>query len=245
MKQARRIQHAIVSGFVQVVVEDRFLPAFWAHPQLSATFPGLILIHDAYGLTSHMRACVRRLAEVGFYVIAPDLYDGAQATSADQAATLAAGLGATGIPRVSAALRALRTHNHCNGKVGVVGWQMGGELTFQIMMMTTNIRAAVIFYARPDDYLPMLAVEEAPMLCIYGDSDPQIPKAMLDRVEAALTKSPGKGQVVVYPNTESGFFNNLLPAYNSEHAADALDKLIVFLSDHLDVPRNRPSQAHV
>jgi carboxymethylenebutenolidase len=237
MHETRHVQHPITSGYISIIAENHQLPAFWAHPQMGAEFPALVLIHESWGLTAHIRGCVRRLAETGFYVIAPDLYDGQVATTPEQAAALATQLGEAGVARVAAALSVLEHHNHSNGKVGVVGWQMGGEIALHMTIYRPDIKAAVIFYARPDHYLTMMPAEETPMLCFYGDSDPNISVDMLEHMRGMLASSPGKGQLVVYPQTATGFFNETLPEYNATYAGDAWNRMVEFLVERLEPPR--------
>ena len=150
MFQSRHVQHRITSGYINVVAEGHYLPAFWAHPEIGGRFPGIVLIHEWWGLTAHVRTLVRRFAEVGFYVIAPDLYDGKAAATPEEAFALSQALGEAGPARVNAAISALETHNRFNGKMAVVGFQMGGELAYHAAMHRADLRAAVVFYGKPD-----------------------------------------------------------------------------------------------
>src|SRR4051794_7234846 len=214
MFHSRLVQHRITSGFINIVADNHYIPAFWAHPEIGGTFPGLVLIHEWWGLTPHIRPQVRRFAELGFYVVAPDLFNGKTASNADEALALRQELGEAGPPRVSAALRALETHHRVNGKLGVVGWQLGGELALHAAMHRTDLRAVVAFYARPDDYLLLMNADETPLLIFYGDHDDTCAPEMLERVRNALGLSPAKGEVVVYPGATTGFFNDDLPTFN-------------------------------
>ena len=74
MFEASHLQYNIVSGYIQIVSDGHHLPAFWAHPEMGGPFPGLVMLHDRWGLTAHIRAQARRFAEQGYYVIAPDLF---------------------------------------------------------------------------------------------------------------------------------------------------------------------------
>ncbi len=239
MFETRRVQHRTTSGFISIVADSHYLPAFWAHPDIGGPFPGLVLIHEWWGLTAHMRTQVRRFAEQGFYVIAPDLFDGRIARTADEGLALQQQLGEAGPPRVSAALRALETHNRFNGKIGVVGWQMGGELAYHAAMHRTDLHAVVVFYAKPDDYLTMMIADETPILAFYGDPDTTATPEMIERVRDLLARSPGKGQMIVYPGASTGFFNDELPTYHPQAAADAWQKMLDFLSEHLETRRNQ------
>src|SRR5712691_8241563 len=221
MFSTRLVQHRITSGYINVVAADHYLPAFWAHPEIGAAFPGLVLIHEWWGLTAQIRTQVRRLAELGFYVIAPDLFNGQTAHTADQALALQKEWGEAGPPKVSASLRALETHHRCNGMLGVVGWQFGGDLAYHAAMHHTNLKGVVVFYGKPDDYLILMPANETPILAFYGEKDQTASPDMIERVRKALEQSPGKGEVVVYPGATTGFFNDELPTYNAEASAKA------------------------
>jgi carboxymethylenebutenolidase len=242
MYETRRVQHRIISGFISIVAANHSLPAFWAHPEIGGPFPGLVLIHEWWGLTAHIRTQVRRFAELGYYVVAPDLFDGQTATTADQGLTLQQKLGEAGPPRIGAALRALETHHRCNGQMGVVGWQLGGDLALYAAMHRTDLKAVVAFYARPDDYLVLMVADETPILALYGEHDTTITPDTLERTRQALAKSPGKGEVIVYPGATTGFFNEELPTYNPQAAAGAWQKMLQFLDEHLDRTASRDSR---
>ena len=131
MFEASHLQYSIVSGFIQIVSDGHHLPAFWAHPELGGPFPGLVMLHDHWGLTSHIRTQARRFAEQGYYVIAPDLFNRQMATSPEEAQALIDQVGEVALSHVKAAISALLTHHRCNSKIGLIGWGMGGErLTF-------------------------------------------------------------------------------------------------------------------
>jgi dienelactone hydrolase len=125
---AHFVQHRINSGYIQIMDGERSLPAFWAHPQIGGTFPGLVLIHGERGLNNQIRMRVRRFAELGYYVIAPELFGATFGTNDVQICRAALRKG--GESPVLAALQVLRTHNRLNGKLGVVGWSGGGEIAF-------------------------------------------------------------------------------------------------------------------
>src|SRR5258708_31331178 len=115
-ESSRLVQHQITSGFINIVADNHNLPAFWAHPEIGGTFPGLVLIHGWWGLTPHMRTQVRRFAELGFYVIAPDLFDGETATDDVQGKALKDKLGEAGPPKRSDAVGHPTTHHAITGQ---------------------------------------------------------------------------------------------------------------------------------
>jgi len=245
MYETRLVQHQITSGFINIVADDHYLPAFWAHPAVGGVFPGLVLIHGWWGLTAQVRTQVRRFAELGFYVIAPDLFDGQLATTDEQGLVLQQQLGVTGPPKVNAAVSVLAAHNRVNGKIGVLGWQMGGELAYHAAMHRTDLDAVIVFEGNPDNFLVMMPASETPILAFYGGHELGISTETIERARKALAQSPGKGDIVVYPDASSGFFNEEMPTYQAEDAADAWGKLLDFLCDHMEIDqRHAPRTLH-
>jgi carboxymethylenebutenolidase len=243
MVETKLVQHRITSGYINIIAANHTLPAFWAHPEVGSTFPGLVLLHEWWGLTSHIRTQVRRFAEMGFYVIAPDLFDGKTADNADAALALQQELGEAGIARVSAAIRALDTHNRVNGKMGVIGWHMGGEFAYQAAMIRDDLDAVVTFYAKPDEYLVLMPADATPILAFYAEKDQTASPEMIEKVRKALTQASPKNKVHVYPGTFTGFYNDDLATYNADAASDAWIQTLDFLCEHLEVKRTiKPTQ---
>lgn len=243
MYETRLVQHQITSGFINIVADDHYLPAFWAHPAIGGVFPGLVLIHGWWGLTAQVRTQVRRFAELGFYVIAPDLFDGQLATTDAQGVILQQQLGETGPSKVNAAVSVLATHNRVNGKVGALGYQMGGELAYHAAMHRTDLDAVIVFEGKPDDYVVMMPASETPILAFYGGHEIGIAPETIERARQALALSPGKGDIIVYADASSGFFNDEMPSYRPEDAADAWGKLLDFLCDHMDIDQRRNTRS--
>jgi carboxymethylenebutenolidase len=240
MYETGRVQHRITGGHISIVADGHYLPAFWAHPETGSAYPGLVLLHDWTGLTAQIRAWVRRLAEIGFYVIAPDLYDGQVAHDPAQAQALRDRLGEAGPPRVMAALQVLKTHHRCTGKIGVVGCQMGGELAYHAALYTNEFRAAVVFSAPPDNYLLITPANETPILAFYGDSDTAILPATLHKLSQAMILSPASERLVIYPDVAGGFLDESSPDYHPQYAAKAWKKMVEFLCAYLEAKPGAP-----
>lgn len=237
MLEPNHIQHRITSGFVSIVTDGGTLPAFWAHPMLGGHFPGLVLLHGLQGVDSAIRMAARRLAEAGFYVIAPDLLGGYEKTvdGGDSAEARRAHLAKAGPPRVEAVLGALLTHNHSNGQVAIVGWQMGGELAFESAMKRSDLQAAVIFCGQPDAFLEQIPNDDTPLLAFYGDADPAVVPTTLYKL-SFLMDSPHR-QLIVYPDVSGEFMDPHAPGYHEVFAADAWIKCYEFLFRYVNPPR--------
>jgi carboxymethylenebutenolidase len=233
MYETRHIQYRITSGYISIYAGEYLVRAFWAHPEPGGEYPGLVLLHE--NLTVQTRALVRRLAETGFYVIAPDLYDG---QVMEDTGVLREQLITVGPERVTAAIDALRTHNRCNGNVGIIGWGVGGELAYHAALRYSDLNAVVVFYAKPDLYIDGIATDDTPILALYGDADPDIRPNMLNKLSQAMLDSPAQSRLVIYPDAKSGFGDAESPNYHAEFAANAWGKTLDFLREKLDVPRH-------
>ncbi|MCS6870932.1 MAG: dienelactone hydrolase family protein [Anaerolineae bacterium] len=228
------IQHRITGGYIRIIDGTQGLPAFWAHPQIGGTFPGLVLIHGERGLNNQIRMRVRRFAELGYYVIAPELF-GATFNTNDLA-TRRAALRKGGDSAVLSALQVLRTHNRVNGRLGVVGWGAGGEVALRVALKQPELRAAVIFGGNPQPYLSELHSDQAAILAFYGDDDPEVPPATLNQMWKELAQSKARWQMIIYPNVANDFKDEESPRYHPYYAADAWRRCTEFLHELLEPP---------
>jgi carboxymethylenebutenolidase len=236
MFEASRLQHSIVSGYIQIVSSGHHLPAFWAHPDLGGPFPGLVILHDYWGLTAHIRSQARRFAEMGYYVIAPDLFNRQTFAAPADAQALIDQIGEAAQAHVTAALNALITHNRCNAKVAVVGWGLGGEFALRTALVRDDLRAVVTFYGLPDDFKPAeWLMLECPVLVLLGGQDSAIPPAVVENLRQTLARSGVPHELVVYPDAGRGFFDDSRPTFHSEAAVDAWHRALDLLNRQLDV----------
>ena len=227
------VQYHTTSGFIQIMAAGRALPAFWAHPEITGRYPGLVLLHDEWGLTPQIRTWVRRFAEMGLYVVAPDLFDGQHPADAAQAAAWRDDLSMAGVPRVNATLEVLKHHNRCTGRIAVMGWRMGGELAYHAAAYRTDLAAAIVFFGDPIQYLTILHANETPMLAFYGEEDPRIPPGVLNALSEAMSVSPAPEQLVIYPGVRADFLDADAESYDPQLAARTWKRMISFLHEQL------------
>jgi len=236
MPEAKKLQHRITSGYIQVVTDGgQAIPAFWAHPQHGRRFPGLILLHDDRGLSAHTRALVHRFAEVGYYVIAPDLFEGQHPTTLDEAAKAEKHFFPKAPAKVQAALSALESHHKSNNKMAVVGWDFGGTLAYELVSTSTDIMAAVSFYGNPEPYFDKITKNTCPVLAIFGQHD-EIVRQHESKLREVFIRSGKPHEVIVYPDALHNFYNDFLPTYNKIAAEDAWIQTIAFLETHQGKP---------
>jgi carboxymethylenebutenolidase len=236
MPEASHFQYNVTVGNIHVVVDSNVqVPAFWAHPQTGGPFPGLILLHDDWGLDKHDRAMAHRFAEIGYYVMVPDLFEGNVAENQMQADVLENRYLETATVKVGAALKALETHHKCNSKMAVVGWDLGGYLAIKLGTERTDIMAAVAFYCDAEPLLGKLHQLKCPVLAIFGGEDPLTPR-LHKALKKELAEANPYHEVIVYAEAPHGFYNDLRPTYYPQAAEAAWPKILDFLKTHQGEP---------
>ena len=236
MPEASHFQYNVTVGYIRVVVDANLdVPAFWAHPQVGGPFPGLILLHDDWGLGEHMRSLSYRFAQMGYYVLAPDLFDGNYATQQLQADALELRYKELASAKVGASIKALETHHKCNAKIAVIGWDLGADVAMQFTIEQPDIMAAVAFYGDASQFGDRLAAINCPLLTILGDQDP-ITQRTLEAVRQHLDPTAKIHDTLLYPNAPHGFYNDTRPTYAPPAAEDAWAKVLSFLRQYQGTP---------
>jgi carboxymethylenebutenolidase len=213
------------------------LRGYVAHPSAGhAGLPGLVVVHEWWGLNDNVRAMARRLAGEGYVVLAVDLYGGKVGTTSDESVALMKA--AVGDPaRILANLRLAAEHLRRAEKaprVGVLGWCFGGGWALQgALDPGAAVDAAVVYYGRPVTDAAELGRLRAPLLGLYGEQDQGIPVAAVREMEAALGRLGKRATIVVYPNAAHAFANPTGERYRPEAAEDAWRRTVAFLAAEL------------
>ena len=139
-----------------------------SEPEGAGKAGGLVVIQEWHGLNAQMKAKVDRFAKAGYLSLAPDLFHGQVATNDADAGALMGKLDwDAAVKEIGAAVAHLRAHPRCNGKVGVLGYCMGGALTFAASRFVDGVTCGVAYYGIPD-----VPVVEAPASVRSAPSGP-------------------------------------------------------------------------
>lgn len=204
----------------------------------SGAGPGVVVIQEWWGLTSHIADITNRLAAEGFVALAPDLYGGSTTHDPDEAGRLMRELPVDqAAADLGGAVDFLLEHEAVVGrKVGAVGFCMGGGFVLVLAAQQGDkIGAAVPFYGVLGEDYPSFANLSAPMLGHFGERDEMAPpdavKALADRIEAEAGHRP---DFRIYPAGHA-FFNDEdhLGTYDPEQARIAWNETINFLRANL------------
>lgn len=233
------VEYSITSGHIQIVMDSgEQLPAFWAHPSMGNKFPGVALIHDWWGVNSIARRLANFFAQMGYYVIAPDLFGGQTTDSPREAMALVEALGDAGYPRVHNALSALEHHHQCNGDVAAIGLGMGGSLAFEAAIVRKDLEAAVVYGGFPQRYFGRFKDSHAPILAFYGSDEPHVKSPVIEKLRKELAGNPHgiQHEVEILSGLEHDIFIDGLSAAQQQQGRAAINKTLAFLEQYLKGP---------
>ena len=198
--------------------------------------PGVVVIQEWWGLVDHIKDVCDRFANEGFIALAPDLYHGKVARSPDEAGKMMMALRIDEAEKdLQGAVDYLLAHEATSaGKVGTVGFCMGGALSLYAASKNSNVGACVVFYGIHPKVKPDLPNLQAPVLGIYAEHDKSTPPAAVHQLEAELDALGKSIEVHIYPGTDHAFFNDTRPTvYNADAAADAWRRTLEFFRSNL------------
>ena len=198
--------------------------------------PGVVVIQEWWGLNSQICGIADRFAAAGFNALAPDLYQGRIAQDADEASHMMDGLDFPGATQqdIRGAVEQLKA---ISGKIGVMGFCMGGALTVgaavHLPPHLPELAAAVCFYGIPPKAFADPARIRIPFQGHFASRDNWITPALVDALEAAMTAAGNPPQIHRYL-ADHAFFNQLRPeVYDAQAATLAWQRSLAFLQQHL------------
>jgi carboxymethylenebutenolidase len=219
--------------------------------------PGVVVIHDVWGLTDHYRDLARRLAGDGFAAFALNLYRRTpEPKITDPGAWIRALSDPQGIADIQSAVDFLAAHPAVAGRrIGVVGFCMGGTYAIHAAAGCRGVSAAVPFYGMlshergllappPGERLdparkprsPLEAARDVrcPLLGCFGAEDPYIPSGDVERFARELDASGQPHEVIVYPGAGHAFVNDTrAEMYRPAAARDAWSRMVAWFQHHL------------
>jgi carboxymethylenebutenolidase len=216
-------------------VDGRSLAGWLALPD-SGHGPGVLVIHEAWGLSEHVREICERLAREGFVALAPDLFGGRTAGDLSEARELAAGLEPEGLSAdLEGAVGALLNHHAVDGsRVAAVGLCMGGHLALFAASRNWRVAAVVDFYGVHPGIPLDLSRLAAPVLAVFGDRDEFVPAAAVEALRADLSAAGTRASVVVEPGVGHAFMDETRPdRHDAAAAARGWDRMLAFLRAEL------------
>ena len=202
----------------------------------SGSGPGVVVIQEWWGLVDHVKSVADRLAGAGFAALAPDFYDGRTTASPDEAGKLMMALDIAGAEKkLRGAIDYLLSRGEVRGgRVGTVGFCMGGQLSLFAACANPKVGACVDFYGIHPSVKPDLAALQAPVLGFFAERDELVPPEAARRLERDLQAAGKQAEITVFDGADHAFFNDTRPdVHHAEHAARCWERMVAFFREHL------------
>jgi carboxymethylenebutenolidase len=231
---------------------DDAVNAYIVRPADAGTLPAMIVIHEAGGLGEHIRDVANRVASLGHVTLAVDLYtrEGGPPPFEPEAimARLFSMSDATVLGDLEAAADLLRGRGDVSGRVGCIGFCMGGRYTLLFACSSDRLDAAVDCWGgfidratfdeqatatRPLPPLELAPRLHCPLLAAVGAEDHNPSPAIGEQLLELALQSGMEVQVDVYEGAGHAFFADYRPTYRPAPAAQLWERIVPFLARHL------------
>ncbi|ALA58657.1 dienelactone hydrolase family protein [Nitrospira moscoviensis] len=206
---------------------------FW--PQEKGVYPGLVLLHDWWGLTGQMKDLGARLACEGYVVIIPNLYGrlGGMVTANDEVAAALQGRlnDAHVVTDINSCCEYLNTRDFAKRNIhGVVGYGMGGTYAVRFACHRKRLRAAVSYYGQMVQPKELLKDLFAPVLYHRAGADTSVTAGDIEQFQAAAAEYRKTVEIAAYADAPRAFTNEMKPdAYRPDTTAAAWERTAAFL----------------
>ena len=205
----------------------------FAEPAGSGKVGAIVVLQAYWGVNEHIKSLVDRFANgvwggaraQGYLVLAPDLYHGKVTTDPNEGAKMAGALDTLkAVDEIAGGVAFLKEHPRCNGKVGVVGFCLGGALALASGCHVAGLDAVVSFYGIPPAEKVDYAKLTAPVMMHVAKHDHWVTTEKASHVRDAIEKHGKHVDLFIYAANHA-FVNDTRPdTYHPENAQVALER---------------------
>ena len=196
--------------------------------------PGIVVVHENRGLNPYIEDVGRRAALEGFISLAPDALSplGGYPGNDDEGRAMQSKRDRDEmLEDFIAAFDYLKSHENCDGNIGVVGFCFGGWISNMMAVRLPDLKASVPFYGGQPSAEDAAKIK-APLMLQYAGLDTRV-NAGWPAYEEALKKNNVEYIAYTYPDVNHGFHNNSTPRFDKEAADLAWSRTIDFFKEKL------------
>jgi carboxymethylenebutenolidase len=241
-------ENGLVAGRVRLPAGDVEIGAYRAHPASGGPFPVVLVVHEIFGVHAYIEDVVRRLAKLGYFAIAPDLYqrqgDPTQLASVDL--ILSSVVAQVRDTQVLGDLDATLAYAGADGhgdisRAAITGFCWGGRIVWLYCAHSEKLRCGVAWYGRlvgepreqtPKHPIDVAAAEQAPVLGLYGSDDTSIPQTTVLAMRERLAATPSGSEIIVFPAAPHGFHADYRDSYRLLAASEGWKRMLGWFREH-------------
>lgn len=244
-----------MGNFLTCETREGLMDIYISSPQTEEKLPVVLVIQEIFGVNHHIRSVCDRLAHEGYVAVAPDLFHrdgrrievpyGDKSTGMSFLKTLNNENVIRDIEDTLNFLPVLPTVDM--GNVNVMGFCIGGFISmltatkFPVEKVISFYGAGMVREREGINLRPILSEFDSIVgecLLFFGEQDSSIPSNDRHAIENKLKDENIFYEMIVYPNTDHGFFCDERKSYNQESASDAWKKTLKFLKDDYSFRNN-------
>jgi carboxymethylenebutenolidase len=243
-------EKGLIAGEVQMQTMTGPVPAYRAVPDKDGKHPVVLVVQEIFGVHEHIKDVCRRIAKLGYFAIAVDLYhrQGDVTRIKDNQEIFAKVVNHVPDSQVMSDLDASVVYAESTGKadtsrLAITGFCWGGRIAWTYAVHNPKVKAAVAWYGRlvapaksplqpayPIDLAPALKV---PVLGLYGAEDAGIPVEHVEQMRAALEAAGNTtSEIKVYEGAPHAFYADYRPSYRKEAAEDGFKRMHEWFRKH-------------
>lgn len=229
------------AGEVKIAVKDGEIPGYRAMPAAGGPFPVVLVVQEIFGVHEHIKDICRRLAKLGYFAVAPELYarqgDVSKLSNMQEIFKIVQKVPDVQVMSdLDATVEfAKKSGKATTSKLAITGFCWGGRIVWLYSAHNKDLKAGVAWYGRlagdkddlhrkhPVDIAKML---NAPVLGLYGGADQGIPVSTVEKMKEELKDSKTATEIHVYPDTPHAFYADYRPSYRKEQADDGWKRML-------------------
>jgi len=211
------------------------MKSFFAKPEGTGPFPGVIVIHEIFGLNDNIREIAGQFAEKGYAALSVDLFSNRNRMVCIMQimhGILLRPLNNSVLADLKSSIAFLQKQSNVDAnRIGTVGFCMGGSYALQLAITDNGLKAASVFYGANPKPLEALA-EACPIVGSYPDKDFTTKAAR--ELEANLTQYNVPHDIKIYDDTKHSFYSQQRTAFEVNASKDAWQRMLSFFEKHLN-----------